>query len=61
MTMKSKVPSPMKLSPAVASRTLQFLRRTIPKGHAEADELLDLIMFYERALQSEQGKNRHRE
>lgn len=59
--MTAKVQSSMKLSPSVASRTLQFLRRTIPKGHSEADELMELIRFYERALQSEQGKSRHRE
>jgi len=57
--MRSRVAVPMKISPAVAARTLEFLRRTIPRGHSEADELLDLIRLFERALH--EGKGRHRE
>ena len=40
----------MKITPAVAARTLDYLRRTIPKGHADADNLLDLIAFFEQVL-----------
>lgn len=48
----------MKLTPSVAARTLSFLRRTIPRGHAEADDLLGLIAFYEQVLEQTQ-KKRH--
>lgn len=54
----SKVPGSMKITPAVAARTLEFLRRMIPKGHAEADELLDLIRFFERAQHDTKGRHR---
>jgi len=39
----------MTLPPAVADRTLSYLRRLIPRGYNEADDLLTLIRFYERA------------
>lgn len=39
----------MRMSPSVARRTLNFLRRTIPRGQAEADDLLQLIEFFEQA------------
>lgn len=50
---------PMKVSPAVANRTLKFLRSAVPKGHSEADDLLDLIVFYEKVLQESPKKHRH--
>ncbi len=56
--MGSKVAVPMKISPAVAARTLEFLRRTIPRGHSEADELMDLIRFFERAQHDTKGRHR---
>lgn len=45
----------MRMSPSVARRTLNFLRRTIPRGQAEADELFQLIEFFEQALKD--GRN----
>lgn len=49
--MKSKVSSSMEITPAVAMRTLEYLRRIIPRGHAEADSLLSLIVFFEQIAQ----------
>lgn len=49
----------MKVSPAVANRTLKFLRSAVPKGHAQADDLLDLIVFYEKVIAEAQKKPRH--
>lgn len=46
----------MKVSPAVANRTLKFLRSVVPKGHSQADDLLDLIVFYENVLSESQKK-----
>lgn len=45
----------MRMSPSVARRTLNFLRRTIPRGQAEADDLLQLIEFFEQAMRD--GRN----
>ena len=56
--MRTRVAVPMKISPAVAARTLEFLRRTIPRGHSEADELMDLIRFFERAQHDTKGRHR---
>lgn len=38
----------MKLDPNVAARTLDYLKRAIPRGQQEADELHSLIRFYEQ-------------
>jgi hypothetical protein len=39
----------MTLPPVVADRTLSYLRRLIPRGYNEQDDLLTLIRFYEKA------------
>ena len=56
--MRTRVAVPMKMTPSVAARTLEFLRRTIPRGHSEADELMDLIRFFERAQHDTKGRHR---
>lgn len=47
----------MDLPPDVADRTLPYLRRLIPRGYAESDDLLSLIRYFEKA--SARGK-KHR-
>lgn len=47
--MKARIKDPMKLPSDVPDRTLHYLRRMIPRGYAESEDLLNLIRFYEKA------------
>jgi len=39
----------MDLPSDVTHRTLKYLRRMIPRGYDESDELMSLIRYYEKA------------
>jgi len=39
----------MKIDVETAARTVDYLKRTIPRGNVEADELMRLIRLYEQA------------
>ena len=39
----------MKIDAQTAARTVDYLKRTIPRGHVEADELVKLIKLFEQA------------
>lgn len=49
-TTKSKITLPMKVDRHTASQTVRFLKRSIPKGSDEAEQLLRLIQLYESVL-----------
>lgn len=42
----------MRIDAETAARTVDYLKRTIPRGHSEADELVKLIRLYEQAQRS---------
>lgn len=49
----------MRMSPALARRVLNFLKRATPRGQEESDDLFELIQFFEQALKD--GRVKHSE